>query len=178
MDEISLRLSRQQSLIFLVGFMGAGKTTVGKYLAERLGVSFIDLDDLIEAKAGKPVRDIFSTTGETAFRELERQAVESLATITSTVVALGGGAYVMEANRAKLRELGITVWLDCSAELCWLRISGDPGRPLLGALSDMEKLLELRRPEYEQADVHIRVSEESPILVADYIVEELAKHSS
>jgi shikimate kinase len=141
--------------IFVVGFMGAGKTTVGRALADRLGCDFFDLDELIAARVGKSVKEIFAELGEAEFRRLEGAAIEACRDMVSAVVALGGGAYAFEANRASLREIGRTVWLDCPLEICLKRIAGDKTRPLLGDEENMRALLDERRTAYAQADFSV-----------------------
>lgn len=138
--------------IFLIGFMGAGKTTVGRILAEKLGYRFIDLDELIEAEASKSVRAIFAELGEDEFRRRERDALESCRGMKKTVIALGGGAYISEENRAIINQTGRAVWLDCHLEICLARVERDGSRPLLAGASDMKTLLDGRRPFYALAD--------------------------
>ena len=148
--------------IFLVGFMGAGKTTVGRTLAEHLGYDFFDLDELIEARAGKSVQAIFAELGEEQFRSLEHEAIRACSDRSRAVIALGGGAYVSDENRMLLRTIGRTVWLDCPLEVCLRRIRGDTSRPLLGSEDDMRRLLEERRPAYAHADYVVETGELSP----------------
>lgn len=148
--------------IFLVGFMGAGKTTVGRALAALVGYRFFDLDELVEERASKTVQTIFAELGEPEFRRLEREALLSCRKMVRTVIALGGGAYVSEENRASLRGIGKTVWLDCPLEVCLGRISGDGSRPLLGDEDDMRGLLELRGAAYAQADFVVQSGYLSP----------------
>jgi 3-phosphoshikimate 1-carboxyvinyltransferase len=157
--------------VFLVGFMGAGKTTVGRALAEYLGYEFLDLDELIEARAGKSVQTIFAQSGEAVFRGLERKAIRDCVGHTRAVIALGGGAYASEENRSLLRKTGKTVWLDCPLEICLRRISGDVSRPLLGDEQQMRELHEARRGSYAQADIIVHTGEHSP----DQLVREIAK---
>lgn len=158
------------SLIFLIGFMGAGKTTVGRVLAERLDYAFVDLDEKIEADQGRSVREIFSDFGEAEFRRHEREAIQSCGVLRNAVVALGGGAYVSEQNRALIRSIGEVVWLDCPIELCLSRIGEDSMRPLRGSRSEMEWLFAERRPSYEQAGFVVDGTC-SPEQVASSIVE-------
>ena len=148
--------------IFLVGFMGAGKTTVGRALAGHLDYAFLDLDELIAERTGKSVSEIFAELGESEFRRLEREAIESCRGNIRSVIALGGGAYIQEDNRTLLRAIGKTVWLDCELETCLKRISGDKSRPLLGSVDDMKMLFDLRRSAYEQADYWVQSSSLSP----------------
>jgi shikimate kinase len=159
--------SSHTSPIFLVGFMGAGKTTVGQALAKGLGCEFIDLDDVIARQARKSVQQIFLELGEPEFRRLETEAIRSCRNLVRSVVALGGGAYVSELNRDLLREVGKTVWLDCPLEVCLGRIRDDQSRPLLGDEQAMKTLMDNRRDSYSKADYTIDSAERTP--------EELAK---
>ncbi len=148
--------------IFLVGFMGAGKTTVGRALAEYLEYDFFDLDELIEARAGKSVQAIFVELGEAEFRRLEHEAIRACSERSRAVIALGGGAYVSEENRTLMRTIGRTVWLDCPLDICLRRIGGDTSRPLLGDEDEMRELLEERRASYAQANYVVHTGELSP----------------
>jgi shikimate kinase len=161
----------QAGLIFLVGFMGAGKTTVGQTLAEAMGWRFIDLDRLIEQREGRSVREIFEARGESEFRRLEHEAIALCGQMSGTVIALGGGAYVAEANRARLREIGLTVWLDCPLEICLRRVTGDAARPLLRSREEMTGLFERRRPAYGDADLIVETGDRSPQELAAIICE-------
>ena len=138
--------------VFLIGFMGAGKTTVGRILAGKLGFHFVDLDEIVESNAGKSVRAIFAELGEDEFRRLESDALERARGMKRTVIALGGGAFISEDNRAIIDQTGEAVWLDCPLEICLGRISRDGSRPLLAGEAEMKALLERRRPFYALAD--------------------------
>ena len=142
--------------------MGAGKTTVGPALAQVLGWRFADLDRLIEEREGRTIREIFETRGEPEFRRVEREAIAACRGMKDAVIALGGGAYVAEESRALLREMGVTVWLDCPLEVCLSRISGDPARPLLRSHEEMRELFERRRPSYALADLIIETGDRPP----------------
>jgi shikimate kinase len=161
--------------IFLIGFMGSGKSTVGRALAEYLGYDFRDLDELIEQRAGRSVKAIFNDLGEDEFRRLEHQAVRDLKDCCRVVIALGGGAYVSEENRKLIRAIGKTVWLDCPLEVCLRRVSGDLSRPLLGDESKMSELLDARRGAYAQADIVVKTGELSPGLLAKKIAAEISE---
>ena len=102
--------------IFLVGFMGSGKSTVGPLVAAKLGWDFIDLDRQIEREQGRPIREIFEHQGEPEFRRIEMNHLRSLKDRAACVVALGGGTFVQEANRPIVTELGVSVFLDCRLE--------------------------------------------------------------
>lgn len=157
--------------VFLVGFMAAGKSTVGRALAHRLNFQFVDLDDRIEAKAQKTVREIFAEFGEAHFRQLEREAIQACDELKETVVALGGGAYIAEENRAILRAIGTTIWLDCPLEICLSRIVADGSRPLAKSQDEMRDLLDKRLPAYALANIRLQVGEKSAEQIAQEIIE-------
>jgi shikimate kinase len=164
---------RDGAPIFLVGFMGSGKTEAGRELARLLEYSFLDLDVMIEERAGRPVREIFAQLGEQEFRRLETEAIRSLAGLTRSVVALGGGAYQSEKNRALLRAAGVAVWLDCAFDTCFERVKGDPGRPLLTGRTETRKLFDQRRAAYGAADFAIETGALSAEQVAAEIIGKL-----
>jgi len=142
--------------------MGAGKTTVGQALAKVLNCEFVDVDQLIEARVGKSISDIFAGMGEPKFRRLESDAIVECRGRGRTVIALGGGAYASEENRKVLRNIGKTVWLDCPLEICLQRVSGDHSRPLVTDEAQMRELFERRRPAYAQADYAVQTGDLSP----------------
>ena len=160
-------------MITLTGFMGSGKTTVGKVLADFLGCPFMDLDDLIVKKAGKSIPEIFAEDGEAAFRQLEarllRQTVEKY-TENTVVLALGGGAVTAPASAALLREKTVCIYLRASLETLLQRLEGETaGRPLADA--SLADRLSAREPLYEQtAHVIIDTDGLSPDEVADEII--------
>jgi len=136
-------------VIVLVGFMGAGKTTVGKLLADRLGLAFTDSDQVIEQRADRPVRQIFAEDGEPAFRALEHQVIADLLDGPAIVLALGGGAAEDPRTRDKLAcsPGAQVVYLQVAYEQALLRVGGDAGRPLL-ARPDLAALYQRRLPTY------------------------------
>jgi shikimate kinase len=156
--------------VFLIGFMGAGKTTVGKVLALRLNYEFVDLDEVIEKGMGMSVQAIFAQVGEAEFRRAESEVLETCREMSRTVVALGGGAYVAAANRELLREVGTTIWLDCPLEVCLSRTGDDPSRPVLGSEPEMKALLDRRRAAYGMADHIVEVGTATPEEVAREIL--------
>ncbi|GAA4010812.1 shikimate kinase [Sphingomonas humi] len=148
--------------VVLVGLMGAGKSTVGRRLARRLGLSFVDSDSEIEDAAGLSAGEVFRRFGERDFRDGERRVVARLATGPVRVIATGGGAFVNEHTRRLLNDKCITVWLDAPVDLLAERTARRPEtRPMLADGSRAETLARLneeRRPAY--AEAHIRVTSE------------------
>ena len=140
--------------IVLVGFMGSGKSAIGRSIAKRLGFQFLDSDQIVVQRAGRPIVDIFAEEGEEAFRNYETQALESLQHHKRCVVATGGGAVLREHNRELLRELGFVVCLTASEDAIFERVSRTNKRPLLRTENPREtlhKLLEARQPAYTAA---------------------------
>jgi len=145
--------------IFLVGLMGAGKTTVGKLLAKHLGKTFYDSDHEIERRTGVNIPLIFDIEGEAGFRSRERAMIEELACIQDIVLATGGGAVLSPQNRETLHSHGTVVYLRASVDDLWLRTRHDRGRPLLQTADPQARLAELfqqRDPLYREV-AHITV---------------------
>ena len=170
MNELQSRAKREVP-IFLIGFMGAGKSTIGKTLARRLNYKFLDSDAIIESAAGRSIPQIFADLGEDEFRRLETEALKSTSGLTRVVIALGGGAYVAEENRRILRGIGISVWIDTPLDLCWSRVSKETHRPLLKSYSEMTALLQARQPAYGQADLTVQTGARPPAKVVREIME-------
>jgi shikimate kinase len=149
----------EQANIFLVGMMGAGKTTLGRALAQRLGMEFIDTDRILVERTGVPVATIFEIEGEEGFRRRESQAIAELADRRGFVVATGGGAILLEENRRVMRECGTVVFLRARLECLWERTRHDTTRPLLATpdpRATLADLLAQREPLYREA-AHIVV---------------------
>src|SRR5690242_6454241 len=140
-------------VIFLVGFMGSGKTAVGRELAAQLGVAFVDLDARVEEEAGKSVAALFQEEGEAAFRAREARALRALeaAFPQGVVVATGGGVGADADHRAWMAARGRTVWLDASLDAIEARVRRDGARPLFGDAAEVARLLAARRPAYAHA---------------------------
>jgi shikimate kinase len=138
--------------VFLVGFMGAGKTTVGRALAKRLDYGFLDTDAEVEARAGRSIDELFHAHGEGYFREREWEALLAVAARTRLVVATGGGLFLAEAHRDFIRRHGVSVWLDVPLDTVWDRCRGLPGRPLFTTRAELAELLTARRDRYALAD--------------------------
>ena len=143
--------------IALIGYRGSGKSTTGKRLADRLWQPFVDTDELIVKKAGKSIKQIFESSGEAGFRDLEAKAVADVCKLSEHVIALGGGAVLREANRKAIKDAGLkVVYLRCEPEELVKRIQADPEtaatRPSLtglgGGIEEVRKLLAEREPVY------------------------------
>ena len=165
-----LKLKRTPG-IYLAGFMGSGKTEVGRLLADELGWNFVDLDADIEAAQGIPISEIFDTRGEEEFRKMEREALEKrvreIERGKPMVIALGGGAYVPEANRQLLHDRGVGIWLDCPFARVCARLKGTSNRPLARDPEKFRQLYEDRREAYSQADYRIEAdTDDAASLVA------------
>jgi shikimate kinase len=160
-------------IVYLVGMPGAGKSVVGRELAGRLGVPFIDLDREIEREAGMSVAQIFERDGEAGFRALEAQMLVKAGTNDPAVVACGGGVVLEQANRIALRNMGIAVYLDVPLAQLEGRVRPAADRPLIRETGDLAKLLAARGPLYREFAAHVVDGSASPADVADAIVEEL-----
>ena len=163
--------------------MGVGKSTVGERCADRLGRPFIDTDRVIEMQVGKSVADIFTSDGETTFREFEKQAVaDACASPQPLVISCGGGAVLDPDNRRNLRASGVVVWLRAAPDVLAERVSGNvDDRPLLrgsaaGAEQELTRLEQLRTPAYEAAaHVSVDTGGRSVDEVVDHVLKELER---
>jgi shikimate kinase len=159
--------------IFLVGMMGAGKSSVGQILAHKLGYRFFDLDVLIERIAGQSISEIFATEGEDYFRELETQVLTELSTYKQCAIATGGGIVLRPMNWSYLHH-GLIVWLDAPVELLVQRLEGDTTRPLLKEADlnpKLQAISEARRALYAQADLPLAIApDQTPDAIADRIL--------
>jgi len=166
---------RQIRNLALIGFMGTGKSSTGRWIALQMHYDFVDTDDLIEKRAGKPITKIFAEDGEPAFRELERQIVGELATRNRTVIATGGGLGADEENLASLKRHALVVCLWATPEGVWRRVNSQAHRPLLNDPDPMGRirtLLAQRTPVYRQADVLVNTEFRSVREVAQHVMHE------
>ncbi len=167
--------------IALIGFMGTGKTSVGRLVADHLHFDFLDTDDVIQTEQGATVTEIFSTRGEPAFRTLEQKLVGDLAARTRTVIATGGGLPTHPENLASLRTHALIVCLWASPEKIWERVKSQTHRPLLHDPDPQKKISDLlatREPFYKQADVLLNTELRSVREVAQQVVHQFRLESS
>lgn len=165
-----MKLSRT---VALVGMMGAGKSSIGRRLAVRLGVPFKDADAQIEAAAGCTIAEIFERYGEPAFRDGERKVITRLLAEPPHVLATGGGAFVDPSTRATLKENAVTIWLRAPVDILLARTQRRDSRPLLrngDPRATLERLLAERTPLYQQADYTLESEEGPHALSVDKIV--------
>jgi shikimate kinase len=168
-----------QKTIALVGLMGAGKTSIGRRLAQRLGLSFVDADAEIEAAAGASIEEIFQRHGEAAFRDGERRVMTRLLDNSPHVLATGGGAFMDPATRALLRARAVTVWLRADLELMLARVGRRNNRPLLKSgdpRAVLEQLIAERHPVYAEADLVIDSVDGPPEVTLERVMAALAAY--
>ena len=159
--------------VALVGMMGAGKSSVGRRLAARLGVGFKDADSEIEQAAGCTIAEIFDRFGEDAFRDGERKVIARLLGEPAHVLATGGGAFIDPATRARLKESAITVWIKAPVAVLLARVQRRDNRPLLrggNPRETLERLLGERMPIYAQADITVESDDGPHSMAVDQIV--------
>ncbi len=166
--------------VFLVGMMGAGKTTLGKALARRTGREFIDTDRLLVERTGVPVATIFEFEGEEGFRKRESALLREVARRTGCVVATGGGAVLAAENRLAMREAGTVVYLRARLESLWERLRHDATRPLLATpdpRATLAGILEQRDPLYrEAAHLVVDTGAQSAATLVNRVVTALRRH--
>lgn len=164
--------------IVLVGMMGVGKSTIGRKIADRLRLSFVDADDEIELAAGMSIAEIFERFGEPYFRDGERRVIARLIDGAPKVIATGGGAFINEETRALILDRARSIWLDADVAVLVERVSRRSHRPLLKDRDPLQVLTELgdaRNPLYAQADIHIRSDASPHARTVDNILKALAR---
>ena len=157
-QEADLAAALGRRSIVLVGMMGAGKSTIGRRMAARLRLPFLDADIEIEAAAGMSIPDIFETHGEPHFRDGEARVIARLLDNGPAVIATGGGAFMREETRARIRDRAVSIWLKADAEVIMKRVKRRADRPLLQTedpAATVSRLLEAREPVYQSADLTI-----------------------
>jgi shikimate kinase len=169
-----LKLKRTPG-IYLVGFMGSGKSTIGAKLADELGWHFGDLDEDIVRTRKTPISEIFDSHGEAGFREIEREAlrqrVRAVQSGRPLVLALGGGTFVDPDNNRLLAENGVSVWLDCPLERIRARVGDQSGRPLARDPKRFEALFHARRSIYSRCDYRVAVDTDDAAIVTAAVLE-------
>lgn len=170
---------RVEKTIVLIGMMGAGKTCIGRKLAERLGLPFVDADQEIAAAAGCSIPDIFALHGEAAFRDGEARVIARLLDDPVQVLATGGGAFMNEKTRAKIRERAISIWLRADIELLMRRVGRRNNRPLLqkgDPRAVLEKLMAEREPVYAKADIIVNSMDGPRDAMVNKVIEALDEY--
>jgi shikimate kinase len=178
---MAMHSERRVVNIALIGFMGTGKTSVGRLVADQLNFDFLDTDDLIQTRRGLTITEIFSTDGEPAFRQLEQKLVAELAARTQTVIATGGGLPTIPENLTSLKTHALVVCLWASPENIWDRVKNQTHRPLLHDPDPQKKIRELlaaREPFYKQADVLLNTELRSVREVAQQVVHQFRLEST
>lgn len=169
---MSTRLTVTKPIV-LIGMMGAGKTSVGRHLAQKLALPFVDADSEIEAAAQATITEIFERDGEAVFRSGERRVIARLLDGPLCVLATGGGAFMAPETRGKIRERAVSVWLRADIDLLARRIGRRRDRPLLNDGNPRETLVRLlaqRSPVYAEADIVVDSGEQSPDQVAEQVI--------
>ncbi len=165
--------------IVMVGMMGAGKSSIGRRLANRLGMPFVDADTEIEQAANQSIPDIFEQYGEAYFRDGERRVIQRLLDGKPKVLATGGGAFIQAETRAAIRANGISIWLKADRDLLLSRVKRRNNRPLL-KLGDpaevLERLIAERYPVYAEAEIHVQSRDVAHDAVIDDILAALADY--
>ena len=162
--------------VVLVGLMGAGKSCIGRRLAQRLNVPFVDADAEIEQAAGCTISEIFEKYGEAAFRDGERRVMARLLQGPPTILAAGGGAFMDAETRALIRGYGVSVWLRADLDTLAARTKGRNHRPLLNSgdpRDTLAKLIEVRYPVYAEADIVVDTGADNPNVTCARVVEAL-----
>ena len=169
---MSQRLTLTKPVV-LVGMMGAGKTSVGRLLAQKLGLPFIDADSEIEQAAQATISEIFERDGEAVFRSGERRVIARLLEGPLGVLATGGGAFMSDETRGKIHERAISIWLRAELDLLVRRVGRRRDRPLLNTgnpRDTLAKLLEVRSPIYGEADITVESGDQAPEQVAEAVI--------
>lgn len=173
-EDLAARLGRP---VVLVGLMGCGKSCVGRRLAARMGVPFVDSDAEFEAAAGCTISEYFAKYGEPAFRDGERKVIQRLMDGPLCVLATGGGAFCDPATRARIKADAVSVWLRADLDLLVKRTTGRDHRPLLKTGDPREilgRLIDARYPLYAEADITVDTTDEPPEVTVNKVAEELA----
>ncbi len=179
LDASQLLFQLKSKPIVLIGMMGAGKTSLGRRLALKLGRKFIDSDVEIEQAAGMNISDFFKTHGENDFRKGEAKVIARILSKENTIIGTGGGAFMNDKTRALLKSKALTIWIDADFEVLFERISRRPTRPLMqtdNPRQTLKNLIEQRYPTYEKADIKITSADVPHEVVIEQILTALKNH--
>lgn len=171
-----MRAQMKRGPIVLVGMMGVGKSTVGRRLAARLGLAFVDADEEIEKAAGMTITEMFDRYGEAYFRDGERRVIGRLMDGEPKVIATGGGAFMQDETRALILDHATAIWLDADIDILVDRVSRREGRPLLKGKDPrvvLTELAEKRNPVYALAPIHVKSIAAPHEVAVDSIMEQL-----
>jgi shikimate kinase len=176
----TVRRALGRKSLVLVGLMGCGKSSIGKRLAVRLGLPFVDADEEIERVAQKSITEIFSDHGEAFFRDRECKVIARLLSAGPQVLATGGGAFMMADTRAKIRDAGLSIWLRAELHVLLRRVSKRDTRPLLKGDAEgvMRNLIEARYPVYAAADITVESRDVPHDTIVSEIIAAVARHPS
>jgi shikimate kinase len=175
----AVKISKPPHSVVLVGLMGAGKTCIGRALATRLDLPFVDADAEIEAAAGCSIADIFELYGEAEFRAGERRVIDRLLDGPLRILATGGGAFMDPETRQQIRDKGISIWLRADLDLLVSRVSRRDNRPLLkggDSRKTLAALIDERYPVYAEADIVVDSGRESPDVTVENVMAALERH--
>ena len=164
--------------VFLIGFMGSGKTTVGALLGPALSLPFIGLDDLIVSAEGRSIASIFAAEGETFFRKVEARVLGEVLDSPPAVLSLGGGTFLPPENRRRIRGAGPCIWLAVSLDEALERCRRGQGRPLALDPTEFSKLYEQRQPIYRECDIKVETDRKSPRDICREIVLRLEENEN
>ncbi len=146
----------KKDVIFLVGFMGCGKSVIGRALAQKLGYQFLDTDDMVEEKENRSIEEIFRVSGEGYFREKEWEVLKELKGLSKAVISTGGGLFLGPQHRVFIKEQGVSLWLNAPFEDILSRLKGSSTRPLFKDEESLKIMLEGRKERYALADFEVR----------------------
>ena len=175
-EAVAIKAMLGKRSLVLVGLMGAGKSTIGKRVAQMLGIPFIDADTEIEAVSRMTIPELFERYGEPEFRDLERRVIRRILRTGPKVLATGGGAFMNEQTRKAITRAGVSVWLKADLDVLMERVSRKGNRPLLKTANPratMQELMDKRYPVYELSDITVMSRDEKKDVMAGEVIDAL-----
>ena len=169
-------VSNMSNLVFFIGMMGCGKTVVGKAVAKKLGMDFIDMDSEIEKEEGISINEIFATKGEFYFRSLERDMLQKLSMLKKTIISCGGGVFLAKENIERINSNGISIFLNTNESIILQRLKKDKHRPLLKGNKSPLEILKERLPFYRQATITVDITKSDTEANVINCIESLSLH--